>query len=234
MHDRRMAEKQFQPMLEKGTLEFLKKLKRNNNKEWFHAHRTEYEAALANFTELVGDLIGGITRFDSGLRNLKPKDTLFRIFRDVRFARDKSPYKHNLGANMAPGGRKSKLAGYYIHVEPGGKSMIAGGMYMPATPELTAVRQKIAARPEEFRKIISAAGFKKRFGELQGETLKTVPRGFDRDHPDGDLLRYKGYVVWHQISDTEILAKDLVKKALDSYRALYPLNVYLNRAIGSQ
>jgi uncharacterized protein (TIGR02453 family) len=138
-------------MVKKTTLEFLSDLTDNNQREWFEANKKRYEAAKKDVAALVGELISGITSFDGNLAGLEAKDTLFRIFRDVRFSHDKSPYKNNMGAWMARGGRKSLFAGYYLHIEAGDKSFLAGGSYMPEAPVLKAIREAVDYQPEDFK-----------------------------------------------------------------------------------
>jgi len=220
--------------MEKATLEFLKKLKANNKKEWFNDNRKLYEAALADFSAFVDELIGKLVKTNPDLKGLQAKDCLFRIFRDVRFSKDKSPYKANFGAVMVKGGRKNMCgAGMYVHIEPGGKSMLAGGMHLPPSKELQAIRDAIARDSPAFKKIINAAQFKKQFGGLWGEKLKSAPRGFPRDHPDIELLKFKSYTVARFIPDPEVLAPGFLGAALTAHKTLGPFNQFLNRAVGS-
>ncbi|MEQ9366032.1 MAG: DUF2461 domain-containing protein [Leptospirales bacterium] len=219
--------------MNRAALEFFKQLKSNNTREWFHAHRPEYEAALADFTGHVATLIQGARKISSELGPLTPKDAIFRIYRDVRFAKDKTPYKPHFGAFIAPGGRKGNRAGYYVHVEPGGESMIAGGIYMPPGPELLKIRTAIAANSAPLRKILKAAKFKRSFGDFAGERLKTIPRGFSKDHPDQDLLKLKSFIVSRKLTDAQMLKNDLAKTTLADFKLLAPLNAYLNEALGS-
>ncbi|MCR9142836.1 MAG: DUF2461 domain-containing protein [bacterium] len=219
--------------MERATLDFFKQLKRNNHKEWFHEHRPQYEAALADFTNHVSTLIQGARKIEPDLGPLPPKDAIFRIFRDVRFAKDKTPYKSHFGAFIAPGGRKGNRAGYYVHIEPGGESMIAGGVYMPPGPQLLKIRTAIAADSAPLRKILKSAKFKRSFGEFTGERLKTIPRGFAKDHPDQDLLKLKSFIVWRKLPDAAVLQADLAKVTLADFKILKPLTAYLNSALNS-
>lgn len=214
--------------MERATLQFLKDLKANNNREWFGDNRDRYQAAVADFQEHVAGLITATRKLDPAIGPVTPKEAIFRIFRDVRFGKDKSPYKPNFGAFIARGGRKGGRAGYYLHLEGGGNSMIAGGIYMPPTPVLTQLRQGIAADEQTLRKIIKRAAFQKAFGTFHGEQLKTMPRGFPKDHSAGDLLRFKSYIVSHKLSDSHVLAKDFIRKTLADFKLLLPLTEYLN------
>ena len=170
-------------MLQQSTLDFLKKLKKNNNKEWFDKHKGEYESAKEDITAFVEKMITSIGAFDPSVKELQPKDCLFRIYRDVRFSKDKTPYKTHLGAYISGRGKKSHGPGYYIHIQPG-NTFLAGGLWVPPTPELNAVRQEIDYNLEEFESILKNKEFKKNFKEMeQGEKLKSLPKGYDKEHP---------------------------------------------------
>jgi uncharacterized protein (TIGR02453 family) len=217
----------------KTVLNFLTKLKNNNNKEWFDAHRSGYEEAREEFLVLVDDLLKGIRKFDARMSpDLSAKQCAFRIYRDVRFSKDKKPYKTNMGASMDPGGKKSLIAGYYIHIEPGA-SFIAGGVWQPEPPMLQSIRQEIDYNPEPLLKIIKSAGFKKHFKGLDEEDkLKTVPKGFSSDHQNIELLKNRHFLVSRKFSDKEIQEKTYVKEALQAYKAMYPFLEYLREAQG--
>ncbi len=219
-------------MLQQSTLKFLSALKKNNNRDWFQANKKEYDAAKKDFMDYVQKLIAGISTFDKKVSGLEAKNCVFRINRDVRFSHDKSPYKTNMGANISPGGKKSAAAGYYFHVEPGG-SFIAGGMFQPEPDKLKAVREDIIYDPDDFKKIIGSKDFKKHYSKLWDEgKLKTAPKGFDKEHPDIDLVKYKSYIVVKNLSDKEVLDKNLVKNALEAFKALKPMNDFLNKSAG--
>jgi len=219
-------------MIQPSTLKFLSALKKNNNRDWFLANKKEYEAAKKDFIDLAQQLITGITTFDKKIAGLEAKNCVFRINRDVRFSNDKSPYKTNMGANMSPGGKKSPAAGYYFHIEPG-ESFLAGGMFMPEPEKLKAVREDIIYDPNTFKKIIGSKEFKKHYSKLWDEgKLKTAPKGFDKEHPDIDLVKFKSYIVVKNLSDKEVMDKNLVKKALEAYKALKPMNDFLNKSAG--
>lgn len=217
--------------IEKTTLEFLVKLAKNNNRTWFQKNRALYEEARDNILEVTRFLIGEIAKFDSSIMGVEEKDCLFRIFRDARFSKDKSPYKTNFGAFIKSGGRSTAGAGYYFHVEPG-NSMTAGGIYMPPAPELLAIRRAIAKRPVEFEKIIFEKKFTRRFGGLSDERLKTAPKGFPRDHPAIEHLKWKHYIVFRNYPDRDVVSPRYLDRCLDDFLAMAPLNEYLNRVIG--
>jgi uncharacterized protein (TIGR02453 family) len=219
-------------MIQQSTLKFLSALKKNNNRDWFLVNKKEYDAAKEDFIDYVQKLIAGISTFDKKVSGLEAKNCVFRINRDVRFSHDKSPYKSNMGANMSPGGKKSPSAGYYFHVQPGG-SFIAGGMWQPEPDKLKALREDILYDPDDFKKIIGSKEFKKHYGKLSDEDkLKTAPKGFDKEHPDIELVKYKSYIVVKNLSDKEVLDKNLLKNTLEAYKALKSLNDYLNKSAG--
>jgi uncharacterized protein (TIGR02453 family) len=218
-------------MIEQSTLDFLKKLSKNNNKVWFDKNREAYLKAKQNIEEFTTKLINEIAKFHPEIGTLNPKKCVFRIFRDVRFSKDKSPYKSNMGAYISEGGKAGVKAGYYLHIQPNGKSMLAGGMYHPESKVLNAIRQEIDYNTKEFKSIIQKKSFKNTFGELQGEKLKTVPKGYDKEHPEIELLKFKSYIVWQQIDDKALTQKDFLKKTTATFKELYPFNNFLNRAI---
>jgi uncharacterized protein (TIGR02453 family) len=217
-------------MIEKASLEFLKKLSKNNNKEWFDKNRPTYELAKINFKEFVNELIISTAKFDSAVKHLESKGCIFRINRDVRFSKNKSPYKNNFGASISPGGKKSFAAGYYLQIQPGA-SFIAGGMWQPPTPQINAIRQEIDYNTAEFKKIIGAKDFKKYFGKLSDEDkLITAPKGFEKTHPEIELLKFKSYITLHNLKDEDVLSKTFLKHSIDIMKAMYPLNLFLRRA----
>ena len=178
-------------MLEKS-LEFLGKLKENNNREWYHANKSLYQEAKAEFEHLTELLIHETSKFDRSILGLTPKECIFRIFRDVRFSKDKSPYKTNFGTFLTPGGRKAGNAGYYLHIEAGA-SFIATGIYMPPSNVLRAIRKDIYEHYEEYMEILAQPDLKSHFGEVSGDKLKTPPRGFNKDFEGIEHLKFKSF-----------------------------------------
>ena len=215
------------------TFEFLKKLKQNNNRDWFEKNKEKYLAAKEEYEKLLEKVIAGTRKFDKKISgDLTPKECTFRIYRDVRFSKDKKPYKTNMGASIDPGGKKSQIAGYYLHIEPG-NSFAAGGVWMPEPAMLQSIRQEIDYNPEPLLKVLKSAPFKKFFKGLDEEDkLKTVPKGFDKEHPHIELLKNKHFLVSHQLSDKEILGKDAVKKITEVFRAMHPFLEYMREAQG--
>jgi len=218
-------------MIPQSSLDFLSKLSKNNNKEWFDKNRAAYEAAKTAYRETVDELIQAIAKFDPAVKMLSAKDCVFRINRDIRFSNDKKPYKTNMGASISPGGKKSGSAGYYFHLQPGGQSFLAGGVWQPQAPQLSAIRQEIDYNAPEFNKIIRHKDFKKYFGALSEEDkVKTAPKGYDKSHPEIETLKLKSFIVVHDLSDKDVVSKDFIRHAASAFKALYPLNLFLRRA----
>ncbi len=215
-----------------NTLEFLKKLSKNNNKEWFEKNKNIYLQAKEEFEKTVESLIPAIHKFDKQVSGeLKAKDCTFRIYKDVRFSKDKTPYKTNMGAVFNPGGKKTAIAGYYLHIEPG-KSFFGGGVYMPESDKLQAIRQEIDYHPKEFLKILNNIALKKYFNGLDEEDkLKNPPKGFDKDHALIEILKNKHFIVSHAISDKQLLDKKSNTLILEGFKAMQPLLVFLRRAM---
>ena len=220
-------------MLQSQTLTFLKGLRKNNNKSWFDAHRKKYEEARADFENFIQSVIDNHSKNDPDLKNLAAKKCLFRINRDIRFAKDKSPYKTNFGASMDKGGKKSGLAGYYFHLEPG-RSFLGGGLWMPQPDALKKVRQEIDYCFDEFKKIISSKKFKTVYGELytgEGVQLTKVPQGFEQTNPAAEYLKFKSWLVLTDLSDADLTSKNLLKRTVDAFGLLQPMVKFLNRPL---
>ncbi len=217
-------------MISSSTLDFLVKLKKNNNKEWFDKNRPQYELIKTEFKGFINELIASIAKFDPSVKQLEAKDCTFRINRDVRFSTNKAPYKTNIAAFISPEGKKSISAGYYIHIEPG-NFFLASGMWMPPAPQLNAVRQEIDYNAEEFRKIVSSKDFKKHFKELsQEDKVKTTPKGYEKTHPEIEFLKLKSFIAMKSINEKEVLSKNFIKSICSAYESAHPLNAFLRRA----
>lgn len=215
-------------MLTKKTLAYLSDLKKNNDRSWFLEHKDAYLSAKEEFEGLVGELIERISAFDPTVKGLDARKCVFRIFRDARFSKDKSPYKTNFGAHISAKDKKfPERAGYYLHVEPG-NCFLGGGCYMPSAPWLKAIRAAIAEDGNFFRRLIAAPAFKKQFGTMEGETLKTAPQGYPADHPHIDLLRHKNFLAMRKLKDAELLAPGFAKEAAAAFKALVPFERFLN------
>lgn len=220
-------------MLEPQTLRFLSGLEANNNKPWFDSNRPAYEAARIDFQNFIQLVIDDLQRSDTTIAGISARECLFRINRDVRFSKDKRPYKTNMGASIKRGGKKSPFAGYYFHLEPG-KSFVGGGLWMPEAAQLKAVRQEIDYCWEEFKGIVGAPAFKKELGDLyrSAETeLVTTPKGYEKDHPAISYLKFKSFIAEAPVSDEQLTAASLHKKTVAALKALQPLIEFLNRAI---
>jgi uncharacterized protein (TIGR02453 family) len=209
-------------------LDFLTKLSKNNNKTWFDAQRADYEAARGAFEEFITFVIDELRTSDR-LQGLTAKDCVFRINRDIRFSKDKTPYKTNLAATIAPGGRKSTRLGYHISIGPNNQTYIAGGLYMPEPAQLNAFRKAVARDAAPLKKIVAARDFVKTFGQREGERLKTAPKGYEADHPEIDLLRLKQITVIHRGPDQVIASRGFPKHVVEVCRAMKPFLDYLNK-----
>jgi uncharacterized protein (TIGR02453 family) len=209
------------------TLDFLLALQMHNNKPWFDAHRDTYQAARLRFEEFVDAFIDEFRSIED-FADLSVKDCLFRINRDVRFSKDKSPYKPNMSASVALGGKHSIRAPYYLHIEPPDKSFLAGGVYAPTPDQLTAMRRSIDRDPAPLKAAITSRPFKQYFGALSGEKLKTPPRGYASDHPEIELLKYKQFIAGHNLADKDVLAPRLLSHTVEVFAALKPLLDWLN------
>jgi uncharacterized protein (TIGR02453 family) len=209
-----------------SVLKFAGDLKQNNNRGWFQDHRSDYEIARARFEDYVAALIQELSKTEP-LADLSPKDCIFRLNRDLRFTKDKTPYKPYMSAYIAPGGRKSRLLGYYVHIEPG-NAMLAGGLYEPNTQQLTSWRDAIVRDPRPFKDITGSETFRKFFGEVGGERLKTIPRGYPKDHPEADLLRLKTVTVTRHLTDTEVASPAFFPETIETFRVIKPFLKYFD------
>ena len=220
-------------MIEPQTLKFLSQLKKNNNKPWFDAHRAQYEAARIDFTNFIQLVIDALQKSDTTITGITAKDSQFRINRDIRFSKDKRPYKENFGAFIARGGKKSIYAGYYFHLAPG-NSFAGGGLWQPEPANLKKVRQEIDYNWEEFQSIVKNRNFKKTFGDLyKGEdmSLKRMPKGYEEGHPAIDYLKLQSLIAETTFTDDELTKSTLHKKTLSAFQALQPLLNFINRSL---
>ncbi len=212
-------------------LEFLAELEKNNNREWFQLHKDRYTAAKTEVETFVNALIPAIAKFDEGVKFVAAKDCMFRIFRDVRFAKDKSPYKINMGAWISPMGRKSPGPGYYFHLQPGG-SFISAGVYMPEPEQLRKIRKEIYYNVTEFKDLLKNKKLRQYCDGLTDvEKTKTAPKDFPKDFADMDLLKHKHYILTYPLRD-EMVGSDHLKEILGkAFEAMYPFNLFLKRAL---
>ena len=219
-------------MIRRETIEFLKKLDKINNRDWFQANKKTFDTAQANLVEFSAFLIGEIGKFDDAVVGIDPLTCVFRIYRDVRFSKDKSPYKVNLGTYISPGGRRSMQPGYYFHVQPG-HSFVAGGKHLPDGPELLKIRTAIADNADEFLKIVNKKSFVEGLGELWPERLRSVPKGFDPDHKAAEFLKLKEFMVQRELTDKVLTSPDFPKQVVKTCKEMYPLIAFLRKALSS-
>ncbi|MFN5477690.1 MAG: DUF2461 domain-containing protein [Sphingobacteriales bacterium] len=213
-------------------LTFLRKLKKNNNKAWFDENRALYETAKKEIEELVEAIISSFGKTEPAIAHLTPKDCLFRINRDVRFSKDKSPYKTNFGISITSGGKKSPLAGYYLHIEPD-EGFVGGGLWMPGAPVLSAVRQEIDYNLDEFSVLLKASSFKKQYAALytgKDVSLSRVPKGYEADNLAAEFLKLKSYLAMKKLDNKEMESPQFVKQVCEAFKALKPVIDFLNRA----
>lgn len=213
-----------------NVLGFLRELAVNNNRDWFQKNKKWYDESRNKVLFLTEVLINEIRKFDPTVPVLNPNDCLFRIFRDVRFSQDKSPYKTNFGCYIARGGKKANFAGYYLHIEPE-SSFAGGGIYMPDNETLKMLREYIAENGEEFLSIIRNKEFQEIYPEMYDDKLKTAPKGFSPDHEYIDILKYKSFAFTHRMEDREVLSENFFQSILHYYRQLSNINMFLNQAI---
>lgn len=212
-------------------LKFLTALSKNNNRAWFEKNKGTYLEAKENFEVFITKFHAELVTFNPALGGLDPKKLPFRIYRDVRFSKDKRPYKVNMGAGISPGGKMMQEPGYYVHIEAG-KSFIAGGMYMPDPANLAKIRQEIDYNGDKLEKILSSKGFKKWFKQLDDfDKLKTVPKGYAKDHPRLKYLQHKSLIVSHYFTDTEVKGKKFMQQLTEASKAMKPFNEFLREAM---
>ncbi|MFT4062855.1 MAG: DUF2461 domain-containing protein [Edaphocola sp.] len=217
-------------MIQSSTTRFLSELKEHNHKEWMDEHRGDYEAAKRNFEDWVQAIIDGLAKFDPTVAHLSPKECTFRINRDIRFSKDKSPYKTNFGAAFVAGGKKSPRAGYYFHLAPGA-SFAGGGMWMPEPSLLKKVRQEIDYGFQEFGAIVNDKPFKQQYGTIGGEALVKAPQGYEPHNPAIEYLKMKSFTAIFPITDVQLKDPELLEKVLAAFKLLKPFNDFLNRAV---
>ncbi|MDP6201052.1 MAG: DUF2461 domain-containing protein [Candidatus Marinimicrobia bacterium] len=217
-------------MIDQSTFKFLADIKKNNQREWYHTNKDRFKDANQNFIDFIAMLLFRISEFDPDMIGTEPKDCLFRIYRDIRFSKDKTPYKTWFGAGMNPGGRKRMGAGYYIHIEPN-DCYIAGGVWHPDKETLSDIREYIVGWPNQFKSIVNAVGFKSTFGELRGDRLKVAPKGYPKDHPQIEWLRYKDFIVKKTIPTELFQSEKCLDVAFDIYSQMAEFIIFLRKAI---
>jgi uncharacterized protein (TIGR02453 family) len=223
-------------MLTKESLQFLDDLKKNNNRDWFQDNKKRYEVFKKDYHQLVSDFLDAMKPLDPSLELLEVKNCTFRINRDIRFSKDKSPYKAHLGVWMSTGAKGANRAGYYVHIEKGA-SFIAGGFYSPDPEDLKKVRKEIAFFYDDLQEILNDKNFKKEFGSLdinENNSLKSMPRGYEKDHPAIEFLKLKSFTATQKYDISEVTQKDFVSTVSKKLIALKPLNEFINRALDTE
>ncbi|HZY38547.1 MAG TPA: DUF2461 domain-containing protein [Mucilaginibacter sp.] len=212
--------------IQKDTFQFLYELKDNNDREWFNTNKNRYVAANENFISFIQSLINEAARFEPSMAGLDAKKTVFRIYRDTRFAKDKSPYKTNFGAWLAGKDFREGVAGYYFHLQPGA-SFIAGGVHMPGPARLKTLRQELSHNGAGFLEIVNNKNFKEKL-ELRGDKTTKVPPGFEKDDPMVEFIKFKELMVHHQVDDKTVLSDNFTAYCAGILSAMAPFNAFLN------
>ncbi len=210
--------------IQPDTIKFLKSISKNNNRDWFQKNKAKYDDALGNIKEFVKAVEAALNEKD-----VIEKSKTFRIYRDVRFSKNKDPYKDYFGSSFTRAGA-SRRGGYYVHLAPG-NSFVGGGFWAPNPADLKRIRDEFAMDDKPMRKIISSKSFKKYFGELKGEAVKTAPKGFNKEHPAIDLIRMKQFTVSRQFSDDEVLNKNFKKEVVKTFEAMRPYFDYMSQVL---
>jgi uncharacterized protein (TIGR02453 family) len=208
--------------LDESVFKFLKTLEKNNNRDWFAENKPKYVAANEHFKAFAEGINEGM-QIQDNIEKMK----VYRIYRDVRFSKNKDPYKNSFSGGFSRA-TEALRGGYYFHLQPGGNSMVGGGFWQPEASDLKRIREEIAADAAPFRKIINSKSFKEHFGQMGGEQLKSNPRGFDKNHPDIDLLRYKSFVVSKHFTDEEVQAPGFADEILKYFKATRPFFDYMS------
>lgn len=218
-------------MIEKSTLQFLTDLKKNNTKEWFDANRKRYEAAKEDVQNITQKLITSIGKHDEDIAALQVKECNFRINRDVRFSKNKAPYKSNISAIFSKGGKKADTAGFYMHIEPGA-AFVAAGYWSPEAKKLASIRQEIDYNLDEFKKILNSKKFKETFAEglSKEDSLQRPPKGYDDENPAVEFLKLKSFIVTKKLTDADLMDKNFENKIVTIFAAVKPFLDFLNTA----
>lgn len=223
-------------MLSKDSLQFLDDLKANNNRDWFLDNKKRYEVFKKDYQQLVADFLDAMKPLDPTLEMLEVKNCTFRINRDIRFSKDKSPYKDHVGIWMSSGAKGMNRSGYYVHIARAG-SFIAGGFYCPEAEDLKKVRKEIAFFHDDLEEIMHDKNFQKEFGDFdrnENNLLKNPPRGYEKDHPAIEFLKLKSFETSQKFNIEEVLKKDFVSKMTQKLIVLKPLNDFINRALTAE
>ena len=211
-----------------SVFDFLKEIKENNNREWFSENKERYQRQHAIVVEFADELINKMQTVDS-IETPSGKKSIFRIYKDVRFSKDKAPYKINIGGSLTRA-TKYLRGGYYFHIETG-NCFVGGGFWAPNPDDLKHIREQIAADPKPLREILSSKEFVTHFGELQGEKLKSAPKGFDKNHPAIDLLNFKQFLLIKSYTDEEVMSNNYLESLFDTFKAMRPFFDYMSEIL---
>ncbi|MEO0060032.1 MAG: hypothetical protein RLZZ312_1679 [Bacteroidota bacterium] len=220
-------------MLQPTTLSFLDDLRQNNNREWFQENKKQYELFKKDYHNLINLVLTELKKTDSSLEMVQTKDCAFRINRDIRFSKNKSPYKTHLAIGISADGKKNTKSSYYIHIEPNA-CFVGGGLYCPEPQQLAKIRKEIAFFYDDLQTIIGNPKFKKAFNSLskdEGQFLKNPPKGYEKDHPAIEFLKLKSFTAGTTFDEKDALKPDFVSKMVDYLRIIKPFNDFLNRAV---
>ena len=223
-------------MITPATLQFLEDLKKNNDRDWFQANAKRYDLYKADYKNTVEEFLETIKPLDDTLEQLEFKDCSYRINRDIRFTKDKTPYKTHMGIWMCEGKKNTNLAGYYVHIEKGA-AFAAAGLYWPDATDLKKIRREIHGFYDEMEDIVNNDNFKSVFGKLEStpeNTLKTSPKDFDKDHPAIEFLKLKSFLATTQLTDKDLTDKNFIKNTTKKLMVAKPLIEFLNRGLTTE
>ena len=223
-----MAKLQVQPMIHRSGFDYLQKLKKNNHRDWFNDNKATYQKELELVEQFAEALLRELNKHDE-IETPSGKKSLHRIYRDIRFSNDKSPYKTNWSGNFKRA-TKYRRGGYYFHIEPG-NTYLAGGFWAPNAPDIKRIRDEIAFDAAPLRKILKSKTFINTFGALQGEQLKTAPKGFEAGHEAIDLLRYKQFLLIRRFTDKEVLSDRFLSEASSTFKNMRPFFDYMSEVL---
>lgn len=223
-----MAKLKEQPMIHRSGFEYLQKLKKNNHRDWFNDNKATYQKELELVEQFAEALLRELNKHDE-IETPSGKKSLHRIYRDIRFSSDKTPYKTNWSGNFKRA-TKYRRGGYYFHLEPG-NSYLAGGFWAPNAPDIKRIRDEIAFDAAPLRKILKSKTFINTFGALQGEQLKTAPKGFEAGHEAIDLLRYKQFLLIRRFTDKEVLSDRFLSEAGSTFKNMRPFFDYMSEVL---
>ncbi|QQL48714.1 DUF2461 domain-containing protein [Mucilaginibacter ginkgonis] len=218
-------------MISQATFNFIKDVTANNDREWFAENKIRYDQARENMIDFTAAMLAELAKTDAGVKEVDPKKAVQRIYRDIRFSKNKTPYKNHFGVSFASKASKPDTTGYYLHIMPLG-SFVGGGIWQPQSENIKAIRQEIDYNGAAFKEIVDSKKWIDTFGEFRnGNSLKTTPKGYDTDHEDIALLKLKDFIGMHNISTTALTKKESYKTVANVLEQIYPLNEFLNNAI---